>query len=440
MKNVSLEDSLFSIKARIKDTLPFEMRGEVVQSTGILIESLGPKVPVGHLVSIQHAGLRPVTAQVVGFRDHRLILMPLENGSSISNGDWVMPLHEAMRVPVGVELQGRVIDALGNPIDGKGPLRCGYAWGLHQEPPSPMQRQKIKKASATGVRALDAFTPLGVGQRMGIFAGSGVGKSTLLGMIARASDFPINVICLVGERGRELREFIDNDLGPQGLARSVVVVSTSDQSAALRIRAAFLATRIAEAFREEGGDVLLMMDSVTRFAMAQREVGLAVGEPPTSRGYTPSVFAALPRLLERSGTGSRGSITGIYTVLVDADDMNDPIADAVRGILDGHIVLSRALANANHFPAIDVLESISRLGRVLLPEEVFQSVAKARDLLALYKKNEDLINLGAYQKGTSIHIDKAIQKYPLLMDFMAQKAEEKAEYSQTLQRIMTLVQ
>jgi flagellum-specific ATP synthase len=329
-------------------------------------------------------------------------------------------------VAVGDALIGRVLDGLGRPIDGKGPIATTNIRSLRSAPPNPLLRQRIREPFATGVKAIDLFTPMGCGQRMGIFAGSGVGKSTLLGMIARDAESEVNVIALVGERGRELRGFIEEDLGPEGMARSVIVVSTSDEAALIRLRAAFLATAIAEHFRDAGRKVMLMMDSVTRFAMAQREIGLAVGEPPTSRGYTPSVFSMLPKLLERTGMGEHGSITALYTVLVDGDDLNEPIADAVRGILDGHLVLSRALATANHFPAIDVLESVSRLSTAVCSEQELDCTGRARDLLALYRRHEDVITIGAYSKGSNARVDRAIEKQPAINEFLRQKVDAKS--------------
>jgi len=342
-------------------------------------------------------------------------------------------------VPVaGPALLGRVLDALGRPFDSQGPvlMRRGSAV---VRPPHPLRRQRINRPLETGVRAIDAFAPLGCGQRLGLFAGSGVGKSTLLGMIARACAADVVVIGLVGERGREVREFLEKDLGPAGLARSVVVVATSDTPAPLRLRAAFTATAIAEGYRDAGKNVLLLMDSVTRFAMAQREIGLAIGEPPATRGYTPSVFAQLPRLLERAGAGEQGAITAIYTVLVEGDDMNEPVADAVRGILDGHLVLSRALAHASHYPAIDVLESVSRLTRdICLPAEVEWS-ARAREHLALYRRNEDLITIGAWQKGASPALDRAVVLHDPLRSFLRQGVDETTPRADTFNRLRQLL-
>lgn len=426
---VSTKDHLEWMYNKILTIQTTERIGHVTQVSGLIVESCGPDVPVGHVVSIQSEKENFSTlAEVVGFKDNKVLLMPLEETNNVHNGCKVMALDEQALMPVGDSLIGRVINGLGQPIDGKGAMRCKHASSIYQSPPNPMQRQPIKKNFETGVKAIDTFTPIGCGQRVGIFSGSGVGKSTLLGMIARGGQADINVIALVGERGRELREFIENDLGEEGMKKSVVVVSTSDQSAALRIRAAFLATRIAEDFRDKGKSVLLMMDSVTRLAMAQREIGLSVGEMPASRGYTPSVFSILPKLLERSGANNIGYITGLYTVLVEGDDFNEPVADTVRGILDGHIILSRQLATMNHFPAIDVLESISRLARTLLSSQELECVYKARDFLALYKKNEDLISVGAYVKGANAQIDLAIQKHEPLMQFLNQKYDEKYNF------------
>ncbi len=414
--------------------------GRVGQVTGLVIESDGPDVALGDVCRIQsQRGGAASLAEVVGFRDHRILLMPLGEMNEVHAGCEVVAASLSSAVPVGAGLIGRVLDGLGQPIDNGGPLRAEFTRGLKNLPPSPMLRQQINRPFQTGVKAIDVFAPMGRGQRMGIFAGSGVGKSTLLGMMARGAESDVNVIALIGERGRELREFIDKDLGEEGMARSVIVVSTSDQPALVRLRAAQLATSIAEHFRDAGKNVFFMMDSVTRFAMAQREIGLAVGEPPSSRGYTPSVFSLLPRLLERTGNGERGSITAFYTVLVEGDDMNEPITDAVRGILDGHIVLSRALATGNHFPAIDVLESVSRLVREISSPNESELAGKARDLLALYRKHEDLIAIGAYAKGTNPKIDLAIEKYEPLMQFLRQKMGEKFSRAESFQQIGALL-
>jgi flagellum-specific ATP synthase len=327
---------------------------------------------------------------------------------------------------------------MGRPIDGKGPLLAPQRDGFYAEPPNPLSRSLIQKPFATGIKSIDSFVPLGNGQRVGIFSGSGVGKSILLGMIARGSEADVNVISLVGERGRELREFVENDLGPEGMAKSVIVVSTSDQPAPMRIRASILATALSEGFRDQGSKVLLLMDSLTRFAMAQREIGLAAGEPPASRGYVPSVFSMLPKLLERTGTSESGAITAIYTVLVEGDDMNEPVADAVRGFLDGHIVLSRKLANANHFPAVDVLHSVSRLDRAVCSEDEIKLISEARDLLSIYRQNEDLINVGAYVKNSNPKIDRAIAKFDLMEAFLRQRYDQLVTREETFSKLFEI--
>jgi flagellum-specific ATP synthase len=428
-------------RERLRLERPVQRVGRVVRVAGLIIESEGPNLSLGEVCEIHaRCGDAPIHAEVVGFREQRLLLMPLGETHSLRTGSEVFASAFAATAPVGMGLLGRTIDGLGQPIDGRGPLVCERRPSLHSAPPNALRRQRISEPMATGVRAIDAFTPVGLGQRVGIFAGSGVGKSTLLGMMARGAESDVNVIALIGERGRELREFIEKDLGEEGMKRSVVVCSTSDQSALVRLRAAMLATTIAEHFRDAGKKVLFMMDSVTRFAMAQREIGLAVGETPSSRGYTPSVFALLPRLLERTGAAERGSITAFYTVLVDGDDMNEPIADAVRGILDGHIVLTRALATANHFPAIDVLESVSRLVRDVTSPAEQQVAGNARDLLALYRKNEDLISIGAYVKGTNPRLDLALGKHGALTAFLRQPVEERVPRSAALEQLSSILQ
>jgi flagellum-specific ATP synthase len=423
--SLSPTNYLKCLHAKCDKIQTLEKVGKVVQVAGLLIESHGPDVPVGHIVSIESDQQDfSILGEVVGFRDNKVLLMPLEEINNVHNGCKVIALSEQSLSPVGEGLIGRVVDGLGKALDAKGPIRADHASSVFHPPPSPMKRRAIDTVFETGVKAIDTFVPIGCGQRIGIFSGSGVGKSTLLGMIAKGGAADVNVIALIGERGRELKEFIEHELGEEGMKKSVVVVSTSDQSPALRLRAAFLATRIAEDFRDKGKNVLLLMDSVTRLAMAKREIGLSVGEPPASRGYTPSVFSLLPKLLERSGAGEKGYITAIYTVLVEGDDLNEPVADTVRGILDGHIVLSRQLAVLNHFPAIDVLESISRLARILLNSEALNLSYQARDLMALYRKNEDIITIGAYQKGSHAAVDKAIDKQPKLMQFLNQEPDK----------------
>jgi len=429
-----------TLRSQIRHLPPVQRVGAVTGVQGLIIESDGPNVGLGDLCQIRSPRSDfAVSAEVVGFREHRVLLMPLGDANGLHVGCEVVAWDRPPLPRTGPEMLGRVLDALGRPFDGLGLMPLDREANQNNTPPHPLRRQRIRTPFQTGVRALDAFTPFGRGQRLGLFAGSGVGKSTLMGMIARGSEADVVVVALVGERGREVREFIEKDLGPEGMKRAVVVVATSDTPAPLRLRAAFTATAIAEAWRDQGKNVLLMMDSVTRFAMAQREIGLAIGEPPATRGYTPSVFALLPRLLERAGAGEEGAITALYTVLVEGDDMNEPVADAVRGILDGHLVLSRTLAHFNHYPAIDVLESVSRLTRdVCTPDEVAVA-AKAREQLALYRKNEDLVAIGAYQKGANTALDRAIALYDPLRNFLRQSVQEhtpRAQSFQTLQKIL----
>ncbi|HEY4347364.1 MAG TPA: FliI/YscN family ATPase [Gaiellaceae bacterium] len=401
--------------------------GRVLTVIGLVIEATGLRAAIGERCSIEPGRrLEPVPAEVVGFRDGKTLLMPLGEMSGIAPGNRVISSGTAFDLIVGEELLGRVLDGLGRPIDGGLPLQSTTRRPTAGDPPDSLSRARIDQRLPLGVRALDTLVPVGRGQRLGIFAGSGVGKSSLLGMIARSAQADVNVICLVGERGREVREFIERDLG-DGIGRSVVIVATSDQPALVRIKAAFVATAIAEAFRDTGRDVLLMVDSITRFAMAQREVGLAIGEPPTARGYTPSVFAMLPRLLERAGTAERGSITGLYTVLVEGDDMNEPVADAARSILDGHCVLTRELAHRNHYPAIDVLQSVSRLTTEIVSADVQAAGGRLREALALLRANEDLISIGAYANGTNPRIDAAIALEPMIQGFLRQALTEPAD-------------
>jgi flagellum-specific ATP synthase len=399
-------------------------RGRVRDLIGLIIEATGLQVEMGEICLVGDGRDRPAVAtEVVGFRGGRTLLMPLGELSGIGPGTSVHPTGNPFKVAVGDQLLGRVLDGLGKPLDTAGELSTVSWRRAESSPPDALSRPRITERIGLGVRALDTLVPCGQGQRMGIFAGSGVGKSSLLGMIARSTTADVNVIALVGERGREVREFIERDLG-DALAHSVVVVATSDQPALVRIQAAFTATAIAEHFRDEGHNVMLMMDSVTRFAMAQREVGLAIGEPPATRGYTPSVFAVLPRLLERAGTSPTGSITGLYTVLVDGDDMNEPIADAVRSILDGHIVLTRSLAHAGHYPAIDILQSVSRLITEITSPEVREAGQRLRSALAVYREKEDLISIGAYQRGTDPLLDAAITLRGSIDGFLRQRVEE----------------
>ncbi len=421
----SLDERFAFMEDGIKGVRTYDKVGTVRRVTGLIIESEGPEVSIGQVCSIESdRHEEKIEAQVVGFRDNFVLLMALDSVHLIHPGCKVSSQRNNNFVPCGSALLGRIIDGMGRPIDDKGPLLAPRREGFYAKPPNPLSRSMISEPFTTGIKSIDTFIPLGVGQRVGIFSGSGVGKSILLGMIARGSDSDINVISLVGERGRELREFVEKDLGPEGMKKTVIVVSTSDQPAPMRIRASILATAIAEGFRNEGSKVLLLMDSLTRFAMAQREIGLAAGEPPASRGYVPSVFSLLPKLLERTGTSESGAITAIYTVLVEGDDMNEPVADAVRGFLDGHIVLSRKLANANHFPAVDVLQSVSRLDRAVCSETEISTISEARDLLSVYKQNEDLINVGAYVKNSNAKIDRAIEKYDAAITFLKQRYDQ----------------
>ncbi len=426
--------------AKYKETLqgidPVRVNGKVTQVVGLTIESQGPEVKLGEICQIySHQGEEPMIAEVVGFRDNKVLLMPLGELTSIGPGCDVVATGRALNVKVGPEILGMVLDGLGRPLQG-GSLPFGLAsYPTNNMPPNPLLRPRISEPLSVGVRAIDGLLTIGKGQRVGIFAGSGVGKSTLMGMIARNTTADINVIALIGERGREVMEFIHRDLGEEGLQKSVVVVATSDQPAMIRIKGAMIATSIAEYFRDRGLNVMLMMDSVTRFAMAQREIGLAIGEPPATRGYTPSVFALLPKLLERAGTSDHGSITAFYTVLVDSDDMNDPIADAVRGILDGHIVLDRKIAHKGHFPAIDVLASVSRVMNEICSENHLEAARMLKRHLATYREAEDLINIGAYKMGTNREIDAAIRYREVIREFTAQGTHEPSDLAGTIQAL-----
>jgi flagellum-specific ATP synthase len=417
-------DGLIQAAHAIRQSDLAKRRGRVGDLIGLIIEATGIEAEIGELCLVGDGRReQPVPTEVVGFRSGRTLLMPLGELGGIGPGTPVVPTGSPFRVEVGEALRGRVIDGLGRALDGRGPIQAAQWRSTTASPPDAFTRPRITERVGLGVRALDTLVPCGRGQRLGIFAGSGVGKSSLMGMIARSTTAQVNVIGLVGERGREVREFIERDLG-DALEHSVVVVATSDQPALVRIRAAFTATAIAEYFRDQGNDVMLMMDSVTRFAMAQREVGLAIGEPPATRGYTPSVFALLPRLLERAGTSPEGSITGLYTVLVDGDDMNEPIADAVRSILDGHIVLTRSLAHSGHYPAIDVLQSVSRLVTEIVTPEVQAAGQQVRAALAAYRDKEDLISIGAYQRGSDPLVDLAIEQRPTINSFLRQRVDD----------------
>lgn len=436
MDTISLE----KYRRELKKLDLIKYTGYVSQVIGLTIESIGPAVKIGEICRIYTLkGQTPILAEAVGFKEKKVLLMPLGEMEGIGPGSKVEALGSTLEVKVGEELLGRVLDGLGNPIDGKGPLDINKAYPVVASPPNPLLRAKIEEPLSLGVKAIDGLLTCGNGQRIGIFAGSGVGKSTLLGMIARNTQADINVIALIGERGREVREFIENDLQEDGLKRSVLIVATSDQPALIRNKGALLATSIAEYFRDQGKNVILMMDSLTRFSMAQREVGLAIGEPPVTRGYTPSVFASLPKLLERSGTSDKGSITGLYTVLVDGDDMNEPIADTVRGILDGHIVLSRKIANKSHYPAIDVSASVSRVMPNIVSKEHIEKSNKIKELLSTYNSSEDLINIGAYVNGTNKKIDEAINKIDAINEFLKQGQQEKTEFNDVFDSMEQIV-
>lgn len=418
----------------------YSIAGKVTQVIGLTIIVQGIKSFVGEVCKIllDEKGQNVVMAEVVGFKGQQVLLMPLGDLKGVGSGCRVVPTGKILTIPVGDGLLGKILDGLGRPMEGETvPLKEHYS--VERTPPNPLKRKRISQIMSTGVKAIDGLLTCGQGQRVGIFAGSGVGKSTLLGMISRYCEADVNVIALVGERGREVRDFIEKDLGEEGLKKSVIVCATSDQPALIRIKGAYVATTIAEYFRDKGRKVMLMMDSVTRFAMAKREVGLAIGEPPATKGYTPSVFAELPKLLERSGTSEDGSITAFYTVLVDGDDMNEPISDAVRGILDGHIVLSRKLAAQNHFPAIDVQQSISRLAKEIVTKEQDQLAGEMRNILATYEKSEDLINIGAYAKGSNPQIDRAIELNGPIHTFLMQDVNEQAGLNDTLKSMQEIL-
>ncbi len=424
---------------RLSITAPIRYVGRVAHVAGLVIESNGPSVPIGDVCYIQtNKGHAPIPAEVVGFKGKKILLMPIGELDRISPGTKVTASGLPLMVKVGMNIIGRVIGGLGEPIDGNGLIKAEEYRSIYNSPPDPMKRSRIKEPLRTGIRVLDGLFTCGKGQRLGIFAGSGVGKSTLMGMIARNSGADVNVIALIGERGREVREFIEKSLGADGLKKSVVISVTSDKPALLRVKGAYIASTVAEYFRDQGMQVMLLVDSVTRFANAQREVGLAIGEPPTSKGYTPSVFSLLPKLLERSGTCSRGSITGLYTVLVDGDDMNEPVADAVRGILDGHIVLSRTLANQNHFPAIDILESVSRCMDDIVLSKHRRAAQEFKTVYATYKESEDIINIGAYVKGSNPKIDFALSMIDRIKDYLKQDVAEDSDFDDTVIRLTNM--
>ncbi|MDR1108840.1 MAG: FliI/YscN family ATPase [Spirochaetaceae bacterium] len=412
---------------------PIKCVGRVIKVQGLLIESRGPQAIIGEVCRIETSyGRGVIHAEVVGLREEVVQLMAFEETAGLEVGNRVIASGSCMEVKVSDKLLGRVLDSLGNPVDGKGDIESPLRYPAVAVPPDPLKRKRVKERIATGIRAIDGLLAVGRGQRLGIFSGSGVGKSTLLGMIARNTNAEVNVVALIGERGREVNDFIENDLGPEGLARTVVVVSPSNSPPLARLRGAYVATAVAEYFRDQGRDVMFLFDSVTRFARAQREIGLAIGEPPATRGYTPSVFDSMPKLLERCGTSDRGTITGFYTVLVDADDMDEPVADTVRGILDGHIVLSRRLAEAYHYPALDVLGSVSRLAPIVSGPVTNKAAGYVRRLMAVYAEAEDLINVGAYHAGSNPAIDEAIAQKKAVDAFLTQGVDEKSSVVDTL--------
>ena len=415
--------------------------GKVNRIVGLVIEGDGPAVSVGSLCNIYPSNRPTIQAQVVGFQDKKILLMPLGDIMGIEPGSIIESTEEFPTYQVSNALIGRVVDGNGQPIDGKGPIPAGVEYPLMGSPMNPLERTRLREPLDIGVRSINGLLSFAKGQRLGILAGTGVGKSVLMGMIARNTNADVNVIALIGERGREVKEFIDENLGEEGLKRSIVIAAASDQPPLVRLRGAYIATTIAEYFRDQGNDVMLMMDSVTRFALAQREIGLSVGEPPTTRGFTPSVFSMLPKLLERAGTSSgEGSITGLYTVLVEGDDLNEPISDAVRAILDGHIVLSRELASHNHYPAIDILNSVSRLMIDVVSKEHYDLSMKFKDILATYKSAEDLINIGAYTRGSNPKIDQAIQKHDLMIPYLQQGIAESIDWRTSMNELKNILE
>lgn len=435
--NISLE----KYSDIIKETDSIREIGKVTEIIGLIIEADGPQSSIGDLCYIYNKlDSEPIWAEVVGFRQSKILLMPLGSMEGLQPGAIVVNTGSAMKIKVGERLLGRVLDGLGRPIDNLGEISSQNLQSTHAEAINPLKRTRIQEPLSLGIKSIDGFITVGKGQRLGIFAGSGVGKSTTLAMMAKNTSADMNVIALIGERGREVREFIENTLGVEGMKRTVVVAATSEQPSLVKIKAAFVATSIAEYFRNTGRDVLFMLDSVTRIAMAQREVGLAIGEPPATRGYTPSVFAIMPKLMERAGSNEKGTMTGLYTVLVEGDDFNEPISDTARSILDGHIMLSREMAHKNHYPAVDVLQSISRVMPEVTSKEHRQAAGKLRNLLAVYKKNEDLINIGAYVKGSDPYCDKAIAMMDKINAFLQQEVGQKFVYENTIEELIKLVE
>ena len=433
-QRIKLNDYL----SQVRQIDPLPWLGEVVQLVGLLVESRGPVAAIGDFCEIHTKGGRRVPAQVVGFRNGHVLSMPLEEIDGLQLHDPVVARLQQASVAVGPELLGRVLDGLGRPIDSGPPLNATQPYDLYKAPPGPLEREPICEPLVTGIRVIDGLLPCGRGQRIGIFGGSGVGKSTLIGAMARHSSADVNVIALVGERNREVRDFLEHELGPEGRRRSVVVVATSDRPAPLRIRACFVALAIAEYFRDQSANVLLVMDSITRLAMAQREIGLAAGEPPSQKGYTPSVFNLLPKVFERAGSFRNGSITGFFTVLVEGDDLREPVSDAVRALLDGHIVLSRRMAGAGHYPAIDVLRSVSRLTSRLSGPQQLEAARKIRDALAIYEDSRDLVQLGAYAAGSNPRLDASIRAEPEYLNFLRQDVATKASPEETTHRLGAL--
>ena len=425
---------------KLRDFNPIQVHGKVSEIVGLVVEGHGPAVSLGELCAIHPAGAgKPIAAEVVGFKKGKVLLMPLDTIQGLSPGSRIVSLGRKASVEIGPQFLGRVIDGLGQPIDDQGPIEMGAAYPIYADPINPLKRGRINEPIDLGIKAINGVLTCGKGQRMGIFAGSGVGKSVLLGMIARNTKADVNVIGLIGERGREVREFLEKNLGKEGLSRSIVVVAASDRHPLIRMRAAYVATSISEYFRDRGKDVLLMVDSLTRFVMVQREIGLFVGEPPTTKGYTPSVFSLLPKLLERTGKmEGRGSITGLYTILVEGDDFNEPVADAARSILDGHITLTRELANRGHYPAVDILQSISRVMIDIVDEEQRRMANNIQNILATYKKAEDLINIGAYVKGSNQDIDYAVGMIDKVNDFLRQSIHEKIDIAKTKKQMVNL--
>ena len=424
----------------LRETNTIIFKGKVDQIIGLVIESVGPRANIGDVCRIYFTkGTKSILAEVVGFKENKVLLMPFEDISGIGPGSVVESTGDMLRVPVGNELIGRIVDGFGSPIDGGADFKTLDTYCVSNKPSNPLSRPRIDQRINFGVKAIDGLLTCGRGQRMGIFSGSGVGKSTLMGMIARNIESDVNVIALVGERGREVRDFIEKDLGEKGMGRSVLVVATSDQPAMMRLKCAQTATTIAEYFKDQGKNVFLIMDSLTRFAMAQREIGLAIGEPPVARGYTPSIYSMLPKLLERAGNFQQGSITGIYTVLVEGDDTDEPISDTVRGIIDGHIVLSRSVAMQNHYPAIDILASISRLMNEIVGQEHLQLAAKLRRILSIYQENKDLITIGAYKSGMNPELDYAVANMGKINNFLQQGVSESFTYQETIESLTGIV-